>query len=221
MGAQAVIFDMDGVLVDSYWPHLRSWQESCQKRGLYIDKDIYDRLFGRPFSAFAREIAGDRLSPAELQEWYEEKEALYRVYAEEDFPENEGAAGLVEHLWTEGFRLAIGSSGPRENVECIVRKLPSGHRFHTTVNGDEVKNGKPAPDVFLRAAEKLGVRPENCVVVEDSLPGLEAARAAGMKSVGITGTATREDLQANSTMVIESLRELSAQVVRGLLDKQR
>lgn len=220
MNTQAVIFDMDGVLVDSYWPHLRSWQESCQKRGLYIDKDIYDRLFGRPFAAFAREIVGDSLSPAELQEWYEEKEALYRVYAEENFPENDGAAGLVEHLWTEGFRLAIGSSGPRENVECVVRNLSSGQRFHATVNGDEVTNGKPAPDVFLRAAEKLGVCPQDCVVVEDSLPGLAAARAAGMKAVGITGTAAREALEANSDMVIGSLRELSAPVVRELLARR-
>lgn len=208
---------MDGVLADSYQPHYESWVLTCKKRGLYIDELIYDRLFGQTFETFADSIAGDSLTRQERQEWYEEKEALYRNIVEHDFPEMDGVSDLICALDGAGYKLAIGSSGPKENVETAVRKLKAGACFDATVNGDDVSRGKPDPEVFLKAASKLGVCPGLCVVVEDSIHGLQAAINAGMRCIGITGTAERAELEEHADIVIDSMNELSVDTFDQLL----
>lgn len=216
-GAYGVIFDMDGVLVDSYRPHLISTQETCRSRGVEMSDAQFNALFGQSFASFAKAVFGDALTPEQVNEWYWEKEDLYRQMIREDFPAMDGAAELIAALGSADFRLAIGSSGPKENVACIVENLPNGQLFHATVNGDEVKRGKPAPDVFLKAAEKLGLDPSRCAVVEDSLHGIRAAKTAGMRAIGITGTAPFEELAAEADLAIRSLRELSPAAFAKLL----
>lgn len=218
MAEKAAIFDMDGVLVDSIRPHYESTKATCDTRGFPLTEESFNNLFGRTFDDFAKAIAGDSLSPAAIKAWYWEKEALYRELIEEDFPAMDGAEELLQALAAAGYRLAIGSSGPRENVECVVRNLPGGHLFQQTVCGDEVKAGKPAPDVFLKAAEKLQVRPENCIVIEDSIHGLRAAKTAGMVGVGLTGTSNLLELKAEAALVVNTLRDLSPDIFDNLLD---
>lgn len=217
MTAKAVIFDMDGVLVDSYQPHYESWVISCNELGLHIDEEIYTRLFGQTFEVFAHELGGGKLSREQIDKWYWDKEALYREIIKDNFPANVGASDLLAELAASGFELAIGSSGPRENVACVIDEMVNAHLFKATVNGDEVSRGKPDPEVFLTAAKKLEVDPAYCVVVEDSIHGLQAAVSAGMKCVGITGTAPRQELAEYADIVVDCLDELSPESFDDLI----
>lgn len=213
-----VIFDMDGVLVDSYQPHYESWKISCEELGFPINDEKYALLFGQTFDSFVKALATRPMSEEEIKKWYWDKEALYRRIIADAFPENPGASSLLNALNDKGFKLAIGSSGPKENVECVVENLPAGRLFHATVNGDECANGKPDPEVFIKSAEKMGLPAKACLVIEDSIHGLQAAKSAGMAAIGITGTAPAEQLAEYADMVVDSLEELNPEKIASLIE---
>ena len=210
---QAVIFDMDGVLVNSYQTHLQAWQATAQSHGLSLTDADFARTFGRTSRDLISMLWPGRYNVQEALDFDLEKEAAYRRLLEKDFPEMDGASELIGSLQVHGFRLAIGSSGPPENVDVVQRCIPNGRYFTATVNGTEVNRGKPDPQVFLLAAEKLGVPPARCAVVEDAPVGVEAARRAGMTSIGLLGTAPRAALEKHAHLVVGSLRDLSPQLI--------
>ncbi|MFW5841295.1 MAG: HAD family hydrolase, partial [Planctomycetota bacterium] len=144
-----------------------------------------------------------------IARWDDQKEAAFRAILHETFPAMDGAEQLIERLDEAGFRLAVGSSGPRENVQAAMENLPGASRFAAVVTGNDVSRGKPHPEVFLKAAERLGVHPGRCAVVEDAVAGLQAATAAGMVAIGLTGTTQRQALDSQADMVVESLHDLS------------
>jgi beta-phosphoglucomutase len=131
----------------------------------------------------------------------------------------DGAAELVEALAADGFRVAIGSSGPPENVALVLEQFTAGRRIDAVVTGADVKRGKPDPQVFLLAADRLGVPPASCAVVEDAVHGVTAALRAGMAAIALTGTLEREALSA-ADAVVDSLRQLSPQRIRALIDSR-
>ena len=220
-GRRAVLFDMDGVLVDSYEPHWRSWAESCAGRGLLITREHYAELFGQSFRAFADALSDRPLNEAELREWYAEKEGRYRQIVEADFPEMPGASELIRSLHAAGYAMGVASSGPRENVDSLLRLLPAAGLLSAAISADDVRRPKPDPEPFLACAARLGVAPAACVVIEDSIHGLTGARAAGMKSVGVTGTSPADELASYADLVVNSLRELSPAGLGGLLSGAR
>ncbi|MDA3960955.1 MAG: HAD family phosphatase, partial [Planctomycetota bacterium] len=177
MHTLGVIFDMDGVLVDSKPAHFASWQASAADRGFSLDQAQYDRLFGHGYQVFIRELADGHLDAEAALEWYHDKEARYRAIVRTRPPVMPGAEDLLVALDEAGFGLAIGSAGPRGNVELIQQSMREGQRFRLWLSADDVTHPKPAPDVFLACAKGLGCAPEHCLVVEDSLHGLAAARA--------------------------------------------
>ena len=130
----------------------------------------------------------------------------------------DGAAELLDALKAAGFALAVGSSGPPENVAVVLGRLGREGLFDATVTGNEVRAGKPDPEVFLKAAEKLGVQPRRCAVIEDAVAGLEAARRARMVPIALMGTAPRETLAERAALVVDSLRGLSPEVIGALID---
>ena len=216
-----VIFDMDGVLVDSYRAHLRSWRDTAARHGLALTDADFARTFGRTSRDIIRSLWPDRFAgDDEVAQFDAAKEARFREILAEDFPEMAGASDLVRALHAAGFRLAIGSSGPPENVALVVNRLPAGHLFDVTVNGTEVKRGKPAPDVFLTAAQKLGIEPARCAVIEDAPAGVEAARRAGMVAIALLGTAPRERLAERADRVVAALRDVSTDSVRDAIDNR-
>jgi beta-phosphoglucomutase len=109
--------------------------------------------------------------------------------------------------------MAIGSSGPKENVQVVQDCVPNGHLISATVNGLEVHRGKPDPEVFLAAAGKLGIEPRRCAVVEDAVVGVDAARRANMLSIGLLGTAARAALEVYAHWVVASLREVNPKLI--------
>jgi len=182
--AFGVIFDMDGVLVDSAAPHLRSWELLARENGGNVtreqfagtfgcqNRDIIPLLFG-PVSETRMRTLGDR------------KEQIYRELIRDHPPIVDGAVSLIRGLHGAGAGLAVGSSGPRENIELIVDTMGIADCVSAVVSADDVTRGKPDPQVFTLAADRLGVPPRRCVVIEDAPVGVQAARAAGMHSVAV------------------------------------
>ena len=215
-----VIFDMDGVLVDSYRAHLRSWRDTAARHGLALTDADFARTFGRTSRDIIRALWPDRFNDAEVARFDAAKEARYRELLAEDFPEMPGASDLIRALHEAGFCLAIGSSGPPENVALVLSRLRHGARFHATVNGTEVAHGKPDPDVFLTAARKLGIPPSRTAVIEDAPAGVEAARRAGAAAIGLLGTAPRERLAEHADLVVDALSRLSGDLIRGAIERR-
>ncbi len=209
MSETGVIFDMDGVLVDSYDAHFLSWKEVANQRGLEMTEENFAATFGRTSRDIIRALWGDAVSDAEIPEVDAAKEAAYRDILRRDFPAMDGATELLQSLSDAGFAMAIGSSGPPENVQCVLDELPGGNLIAASVNGQDVSKGKPDPEVFLKAAMKLGISPERCAVVEDAPAGVQAARAAGSVAIALTGTACRAKLAEQAHLVVDSLRELT------------
>lgn len=215
---RAVIFDMDGVLVDSYAPHEESWLRAAREAGVEMTRAQFATTFGRTSREIILHFWGEGLREEEMRAIDDHKEELYRALVRERFPVMDGAVELIDGLREAGFRLAVGSSGPPENIELSVGCLERADAFDAIVTGRDVRHGKPHPEVFQRAGERLGVAPARCAVIEDAVHGVTAANAAGMVSIALVGTTTRDAL-GEADLVVDSLRELSSEVIGRLLDR--
>jgi len=214
----AVIFDMDGVLVDTYGAHFRSWLAMAAEAGLSFTEAEFAPTFGRTSREIIAHFWGQgRMSDEEIAVLDQKKEAALRELITADFPAMPGAGELLRELREAGFKLAVGSSGPPENIELVLEKLGAGRLFDAIVTGMDVTRGKPDPQVFLIAAERLGIPPARCAVVEDAPAGIAAAGAAGMTSIGLVSTGRTAESLAAADVVIGSLGELSPEVLRELL----
>ncbi len=211
----AVIFDVDGVLVDSYQAHFQSWLQMLAEKGAVFTEEEFRATFGRTSRDIIAQLYDGKLTDAEIREFDNRKEALYRDLLRQEFPPIDGAVELLDALATAKLKLAVGSSGPPENVALTLECLGRSSLFAARVTGGDVTRGKPDPQVFQIAAERLGVAPAQCVVVEDAPAGVEAANRAGMTSIALTGTATRDQL-AHADLVVESLRELTPKKIQEL-----
>jgi beta-phosphoglucomutase family hydrolase len=216
----AVVFDMDGVLVDSYQAHFESWQQLYAELGVAYTEQSFAADFGRTSRDILRRTLDTELTDQRIKELDARKEALFRDIIRDNFPAMDGATELIEALAADGFRLAVGSSGPPENIELILEKLPGGRFIDVSVTGADVTRGKPDPQVFLIAAERLGVPPSDCAVVEDAVHGIEAALRAGMRAVALTGTATADEFES-ADWVVDRLSEITPAALRALLIRPR
>ncbi len=211
----AVLWDLDGTLVDSEELHWRAWQETMTAEGVPITWEQFQATFGQRNDSFVPLWLGARATPELVARISDAKEACYRrLVRERGLTPAPGAAEWVRRLQREGWRQAIASSAPRENVEVMLDALGLRDCFQATVAAEDVERGKPDPQVFLLAASRLGVPPERCIVVEDAPAGIEAARRAGMRSIFLRHTGTR----APADLVVASLQELSADAFERLLE---
>ena len=158
-----------------------------------------------------RNAASDEIN--RLSEW---KEQRYREIIAEKLVPAEGAKSLLENLKSENFLLAVGSSAPQKNLELMLSRTSLLEYFDAFVSNKDVTNGKPAPDTFLKAAEKLSLNPDSCAVVEDAVQGLEAGKAAGMPVVAVTTTRSRADLH-RADIIVDSLAQLQTRQFLELL----
>lgn len=203
-----VIFDMDGVLVDSNEAHYLAFQEMAALLGVPFPRELWARSIGMHNSSIFRMWLGEGLEPARALALAAQKEAIYRARAADVLKPIPGVVELVQGLHAEKVPLAVGSSGPRLNVEFALRTIGVGHYFNAVVCGDDVKHGKPDPEIFLTAAARLGLSPAQCVVIEDAPQGVQAAVSAQMRVIAITTSKPASELGAAS-LIIDSFAGLN------------
>ena len=213
---KAVLFDWDGVVIDSSPQHERSWELLAAAESLPLPEGHFKRGFGKKNETIIPDILGWARDPSEIQRLARLKEKTYRrLVAESGVNILPGARELLAALRAENIPCAVASSTPRENLEAIFAATGLGACFDAVVCGDDVENGKPAPDIFLLAAKKLGVAPGDCVVIEDAHAGIEAALRAGMPVLAVATTHPVADLGA-ATAAIESLAAANPDLLRSL-----
>jgi len=212
----AVIFDMDGVLADSNAAHLLAFQSLGREIGVPFTEELLAKTFGMHNNQIFKIWLGDDIDSAKIRELSLKKEQMYRDVAIQSLQPIPGAVSLVERCFEAGFRCAIGSSGPRANVELAIWRLGLGDRISTVVSGDDVENGKPDPEIFLRALKGLEVEADSCLVIEDAPQGVQAAIAAKMQVIAVTTSRPAEFLK-EATLVVQSLDEIQTATIKKYL----
>jgi HAD superfamily hydrolase (TIGR01509 family) len=203
--ARAVLWDVDGTLVDSAEYHWLTWREALAREHYALTRAQFESTFGQRNDTILRGYFGADFPTTEIERIAETKETLYRELIRtrgiEPLP---GVRDWLARLQADGWRQCIASSAPRLNVEAIMSALGIEEYFQAFASAEEVARGKPHPDIFLAAARKVNVNPSRAVVVEDAPAGLEGARRAGCHTVGVLST--HATLEAD--IVVKTLAEL-------------
>jgi len=219
MGLEAVIFDFDGVVIDSHEAHGRSWFLLAGELGESLTEEEFTATFGQRNETILPLLGwAEATDAARIRRLGDRKEELYReILRAEGIEPLPGIPALLEALRAAGIPTAIGTSTPRENVRCVLELTGLGGCFDAIAASEDVTRGKPDPEVFLKAAEKLGVAAAGCVVIEDAGFGLRAARAAGMKALGVTTSHPEAKLREEEPdAVVASMAEVDVERLRGL-----
>jgi len=217
-GNRAVIWDMDGVIADTAVYHMAAWQDTFRELGAEFTGEDFRQTFGRRNDTTIRGVLGKDVSQAELEQIGSEKEENYRQRIKDSIKPLPGVIALLELLADNGFRQAVASSAPLENVQQILASLEIEPYFSSIVSEKDVTEGKPSPQAFLLAAEKLEVEPVRCIVIEDAIAGVTAARCGGMRCVAVTNTHPRENLK-DADLIVNSLEEVTVVVLEDLLSR--
>ena len=205
---RAAIFDWDGVIVDSAPQHAASWEYLAEEIGRALPVDHFKKGFGQKNERIIPAL-GWAQDPAEIQRLSLRKEAIYRELLVRDGVQVlPGVRTFLAELTEAGIPRVVGSSTHRENIETIFRLTGLGDYFSGIISAENVEEGKPSPDVFLKAAGLAVADPQECVVFEDAMVGIEAARRAHMKVVAVATTHPQEEL-AHSDLVIGSLADMT------------
>lgn len=196
MTKYAAIFDMDGTLVDNNPYHFKAWKELFdQYNRVEVTPDLFnEKISGVPGMVIMRNFFGADYDEQQLKAMFEEKTVRYREIYQPNIAPINGLERLLQELKNAGVKLAVASSATTSNIDFILNNLSIKSMFDTIVDGPRINKAKPNPQIFLKAADDLGITPDNCVVFEDSLSGVKAANAAGMKVVGITTSHTPAEL---------------------------
>ena len=212
-----VIFDMDGVLADTGPIHYESWVKLAKQIKVKFSKKFFNITFGRQSISITRELVGPKIKQEVVEKWANLKERYYREMVKDKLKPLPGALVLIRELHARNFKLAVGSSGPPENVDLLLSTLSIKDYFDVIITAAEVKNGKPAPDVFLIAAERLNIKVDNCLVIEDAPVGITAARKAGMKIIALRTTHCNVEL-LDADKVVQDLSYININDILKLLD---
>lgn len=214
-----VVFDMDGVLVDSSGPHLESWRRMAREIGQDMPEEAFRRTFGQQNRTIIPQVFGVQ-GRDEVERLSERKEEIYRELIRGSVPAMDGAAALVRACRDAGLGIAIGSSGPPENVDIVLRGMEIDDCFDARITAREVTRGKPDPQVFLLAARHLGLEPGRCAVIEDAPHGVDAALAAGAAAIALVGDYALPSLE-HADLVVASLRELTPEIIVKAIESRR
>jgi len=185
--SKAVLWDMDGTLINSEELHWLAWRETMTKEGLVITRDQFLSTFGQRNDSIIPAWLGSAATAERIERIGETKENLYRdLVRQVGIAFEPGVATWLHRLQQHGWQQAIASAAPRANIDAILESLSEKHIFQAIVSAEDVHRGKPDPEVYLLAATRVGVPADRCIVVEDAVAGIEGARRAGMRSVGVS-----------------------------------
>jgi beta-phosphoglucomutase family hydrolase len=212
---KAVLWDLDGVIADTGLHHYLAWKDVFGRRGVNFTEEEFMSHFGRRHDTIIRDALGDSLSPEEFEAITNEKQENYRRRVARNIKPLPGAIELIKALKEHGIKVAIASSAPPENIQLIIRGLDIADCFQAIASGLEVAESKPDPQIFLLAARKLGVEPGDCVVIEDAVAGVAAARSAGIKCVAVTNSHPKKNLK-EADLVVDTLTAVTVSDLAGL-----
>jgi beta-phosphoglucomutase len=201
---RAVLWDLDGTLIDSAEYHWKSWLLALESEGFTLTRAQFTESFGQRNDRILRGWLGPDAPEDRIRRVGDAKEVAYRRLMREGGLDGlPGAQDWIDRLAARGWRQAIASSAPRLNVEAVLEALGWQGKFGAIVTAEDVRRGKPDPDVFLAAAERLRIDPSRCVVVEDAAAGIDAAHAAGMRAIGLGPHTAAADLQVPSLAALD------------------
>ncbi len=215
MLSRGVIWDMDGVILDSADQHWQAWRVLASQTGTRFTELDFRRTFGQRNADIIPQF-WQVTDPAEIHRLADRKEALYREMLATRARALPGALELMQGLHAAGWHQALGSSAPIENIQLILDLLDLRTLLEAVVSGEEAPHGKPAPDIFLAAARALNLSPANCVVIEDAVAGVQAAQAAGMRCIAVTNGRFNRELQI-ADRVVQDLTDVTVDQVATML----
>ncbi len=220
----AVIWDVDGTLVDTAELHFQAWLALAREIGMPYTRQDFAGTFGWRNAEIIPKVFGLDYNAPGVPELGERKEYLYRAEARKGVALLPGAGPLLTAIHAHGGRQAIGSSAPRANVDLILEATGTAALFDAVIAMEDTQRGKPDPQVFLLGAERLGVEPSRCIVFEDAPVGIAAARAGGMRAVGVTfvGHHSADKLRAaGADRIVKSLEELDCPTLVKLVTMEQ
>jgi beta-phosphoglucomutase family hydrolase len=218
--SKVVIWDMDGVIADTAPYHLKAWQEVFREKGLNFTGEDFRHTFGQRNDTIIKSALGGEISRHEIDAIANEKEESFRRRIKQKLKPLPGVIELMTSLKKRGFQMALASSAPIENIQLVIETLGMNDCFQSIICDRDVTEGKPSPQVFLLAAERLGVEPKDCIVIEDAVAGVTAAKRAGMYCLAVTGTHPRHSL-TEADLVVDTLEAVSANNLEGLFTPSR
>jgi HAD superfamily hydrolase (TIGR01509 family) len=215
-GSKAVLWDMDGTLINSEELHWIAWRETMVNEGVVITREQFLSTFGQRNDSIIPGWLGLAATAERIERIAQAKEELYRdLVRRVGVAPEPGVTSWLHRLHKLGWQQAIASAAPRANIDTILEALSANHIFQGIVSAEDVHQGKPDPEVYLLAAARVGVPANRCIVVEDAVAGIEGARRAGMRSIGISSHG--KNLHAD--VVVESLELLEADAFDRLLNQ--
>ncbi|MBD3197763.1 MAG: beta-phosphoglucomutase family hydrolase [Candidatus Lokiarchaeota archaeon] len=211
-----VIFDFDGVIADTGPIHYRSWKKLAEELNVEYDTEFFEETFGQQTVPIVKKMVSEEITNEKAQKLGKKKEQYYRDMLGDDIQPLPGVKVLIKALHKLHFKLAIGSSAPRKNIDLLLKSLDLNNFFDIIIAAEDIKNGKPAPDVFLTIAKDLKLNQKNCLVIEDAPVGIKAAKIADMKTIALTTTHEEEKLK-DADMVLKDLSEIDYNEIIKLL----
>lgn len=209
MNRFALIFDLDGVIADTAQFHENAWFSFCKKHSIPISSEQFrNQLFGRSNRETLRILSGRILPEIEFQQMVSEKESLFRELAAKTLKPIHGLIDFLKAAQKNNIPMAVASSAPAVNIHFSLEKTKTADFFQHLVSSDEITHSKPDPEIFLKAAQKLGFRPADCVVFEDSYAGIEAGLSAGMKVIAVATTHPANELPKD-LLIIQDFTRIS------------
>ena len=213
---RAILWDMDGVLVDTGEYHYAAWKKTFDELGVPFFEAQFRMTFGMNNARILEIIFGTKLPSIQEGQISERKESLFREAVKGNAKLLPGVEDALKNFSAWNFKQAITSSAPTKNIEVLVQELQIGKYFDAIVSGDDIP-GKPDPAVFLRAAQQLGIEPEYCTVIEDAVAGVEGAKNAGMNCIAVTTTNSAKRL-SKADLILDSLVGLNKDLFPEFLD---
>ena len=209
-----VLWDMDGVIVDSGDAHFDSWAKALKRHNIPFTREFFDETFGMNNRGILTLLLGRAASDEDVETIGGLKEALFREDVRGNIVPLPGVVDWLGRFAEAGFPQAVASSAPQENIDAIVHGLGLENAFQALVSGSALP-GKPDPSTFLLAAQRLGLSPAQCLVIEDAKVGVQAAKAASMRCVAVCTTHEPADL-ADADLVVDRLDDLTPEALRPL-----
>lgn len=217
-----IIFDKDGVITDNNSFHFDAWQVFFKKYNVSLPADdFHARVFGKTNEEILVELFPGPLSQAQLEFWAEEKEEMFRTIYRQHFKLTAGLGDFLDSLYQNQIPAAVATNAPQSNLDFTLDTGKIRHVFKVAITPKWVAAPKPAPDIYLKAAELLGAQPDQCVVFEDSFTGIAAARAAGCWVIGVASTYPAEELAKEVHHVIKDFTEISLPWLQTWFDERQ